>query len=139
MWQQVMIGKSILARCLRSMILMLKSHFMNILGLYQQVQLSVSPKRGMNLGWLRKHSVCRSGFKLKPNEKRNLKSLCQKMWWRNFLYGRIKTDSFFLFFTVLDIQCYFFLFVKRLPVQKLKHTACNRIYIVLCLNSSYSI
>ena len=34
----------------------------------------------------------------------------------NFLYGRIKTDASFLFFTVLDIQCNFLLFVKRLPV-----------------------
>ena len=31
----VMIGRLILAKCLRSMILMLKSHFMNMLELYQ--------------------------------------------------------------------------------------------------------
>ena len=30
--------------------------------------------------------------------------------------GKIKTDAFFLFFTVLGIQCDFLLFVKRLPV-----------------------
>ena len=35
---------------------------------------------------------------------------------KNVLHGRIKTDTFFLFFIVLDIQCGFLLFVKRLPV-----------------------
>ena len=34
----------------------------------------------------------------------------------NFLDGRIKTDAFFLFLTVIYIQCDFILFVKRLPV-----------------------
>ena len=32
------------------------------------------------------------------------------------MYGRTKTDAFFLFFTVLDIQRDFPLFVERLPV-----------------------
>ena len=31
------------------------------------------------------------------------------MWWKNFLHGRIKAEAFFLFFTVLDIQCSFYL------------------------------
>ena len=35
--------------------------------------------------------------------------------------------TLFLFFTVLDIQYDSLLFVKRLSVQKLKHTLCNRI------------
>ena len=51
----------------------------------------------------------------------------------------LKTDAFFLFFFVLDIQRHFFLFTTRLLVQKLIHTPCNRVYIVLCLNSSYSV
>ena len=34
MWQQGMTGMSILARCLRLLILMLKSHFAKIMGLY---------------------------------------------------------------------------------------------------------
>ena len=42
--------KVLLGRCLRLMILMLKSHFMNMLGLYQQVQFSANPKRGMKFG-----------------------------------------------------------------------------------------
>ena len=35
---------------------------------------------------------------------------------RNFLYGRIKAEAFYFFFTVLDIQWDFLLFVKRLAV-----------------------
>ena len=33
------------------------------------------------------------------------------------MYGRIKAGLFFLFFTVLDNQCDFLLFVKQLPVE----------------------
>ena len=39
--------KIYIGKVLGSMILMLKSHFMNMLGLYQQVQFFASPKRGM--------------------------------------------------------------------------------------------
>ena len=55
-----------------------------------------------------------------------------------FSVRKNKTDSFFLFFTVLDFQCHIFLFAKRLPVSKLKHKLRNRIYIVLCLISTFS-
>ena len=54
------------------------------------------------------------------------------------MHGRIKTDAFFLFFTVLDIKCDFLLFLKQLLVWKLKHTLCNRIYIALCVISIFS-
>ena len=50
-----------------------------------------------------------------------------------------KNWSFSLVLYCTRYSMWFFLFVKRLPVQKLKHTSCNRIYMVLCLNSSYSI
>ena len=53
--------------------------------------------------------------------------------WKN------KNWRFFLVLYCIRYSRWFFLFVKRLPAQKLKHTSYNRIYIVLCLNSSYSL